>query len=179
MSKQIITLIGYRGSGKSCVAGLLAEQLKWEWIDADVELERRESRSIAEIFNTDGESHFRQLEQTLLQELLNRSELVLAAGGGAILSPNTRQLMKQAGPVIWLQASASTLAERIGKDTKSATQRPSLTGKSIEQEIEEVLSERTPLYTETASLTIDTESNTPEEIVAQIMDNLAFSSESS
>jgi len=172
MNNQVLTLIGYRGSGKSCVAQALAQRLKWDWIDADEELQRREGRSISEIFETEGEPHFRELEQKLLAELLTDQNVILAAGGGAILNANTRQAMKQAGPVIWLQASATTLAARIGSDEKSAGQRPSLTGHSIETEVASVLAERTPLYAETASITIDTESNTPDEIVELILSEL-------
>ena len=102
---MILTLIGTRGTGKSTVAPLLAERLGWDWIDADVELERRAGRSIREIFASDGEPVFRALERQNLLELLQRDRLVLAAGGGAILNADTRRDFRAAGPVVWLQAT--------------------------------------------------------------------------
>src|SRR5512144_1080339 len=102
---MIITLIGTRGTGKSTIAPLLAARLGWEWIDADIELERRAGKSIREIFATEGEPAFRTLERQTLVDLLKRDRLVIAAGGGAILNPDTRRDVQSAGPVVWLQAT--------------------------------------------------------------------------
>jgi shikimate kinase len=166
---MIITLIGYRGSGKSTVAPALAARLGWDWIDADVELERRAGRSIRDIFATDGEGEFRRREREVLVDLLRRTRFVLAAGGGAILNPETRRELRQAGPVIWLVASPETLAARLAADPTSATQRPSLTGRNRLDEIKDVLEQREPWYRETATLVVSTENRTMEEIVDEIL----------
>src|SRR4051794_28059143 len=113
---MLITLIGYRGTGKSTVAPRLASRLSFSWADADVELENQTGRSIREIFATDGEPEFRRLEREVLMQLLKRDRLVLAAGGGAILNEQTRQDFRDAGPVVWLQASVETIARRILRD---------------------------------------------------------------
>ena len=104
-----ITLIGYRGCGKSTLAPLLAQRLRCDWVDADVVIEQQAGCSIKEIFAREGEPGFRQREAAVLAELLQRDPVVIAAGGGAILNPQTRQRMRAAGPVVWLQAPLDTL----------------------------------------------------------------------
>lgn len=169
---MILTLIGYRGTGKSTVAPVLAARLGWDWIDADVELARRAGRSIREIFATDGEPVFRALERATLVDVLQRTRLVLAAGGGAILNPETRQDFRQAGPVVWLQAAAETLATRLNADPASASQRPSLTPVGGIEEIRQLLTQREPFYRETATLAISVEQHSPEEIAHEILSRL-------
>src|SRR5258707_9539355 len=109
---MLITLIGYRGTGKSTLAPRLASKLNFDWVDADVELENSTGRSIREIFATDGEAEFRRLERELIVQLLKRDRLIIAAGGGAILNEATRSDLHNAGPVVWLQASVETIARR-------------------------------------------------------------------
>ena len=166
---MVITLIGYRGVGKSTIAPRLADRLGWNWIDADVEIEQRVGRTIAEIFHQDGEPGFRALEAGVLLDLLSRDRLVIAAGGGAILNPHTREAIRAAGPAIWLTASLDSIYSRLHGDSTTATRRPSLTGADPRTEIETVLNARTPLYTETASLVVDTENRTPESILDEIL----------
>ena len=166
---MVITLIGYRGVGKSTIAPRLAARLGWNWIDADVEIEQRAGRTIAEIFEHEGEPGFRAREAGVLTELLSRDRLVIAAGGGAILNPRTRETIRAAGPAVWLTASLDSIFARLHGDETTATRRPSLTGSDPRTEIETVLTARTPLYTEAASLTIDTEGRSPESIVDEIV----------
>jgi shikimate kinase len=165
---MIVTLIGYRGTGKSSIAPRLAERWGSDCIDADVELERRAGRSIREIFATDGEAEFRRLERDVLVDLLQRDRLVLAAGGGAILNADTRRDFRAAGPVVWLQADVSTIAERIGADVSSAARRPNLTSAGTVAEIENVLRQREPLYRETATLIVNTTGQTVDALVDEI-----------
>jgi len=164
---MVITLIGYRGSGKTTVAQSLAARLSWSWIDADAVIEEAAGRTIKEIFATDGESGFRERERRALAELLTQDKLVLAAGGGAILDLDTRRDMKAAGPVVWLQASVARLAERIDADPTTALRRPNLAGGGID-EIHRLLAEREPLYRECASHSIDTDALSVDEIAERI-----------
>lgn len=92
-----ITLTGYRGTGKSSVAPLLADRLGWSWIDADAEIERRAGQSIRDIFAAGGEPEFRRQERAVMVDLLSRDRLVIASGGGAILNEQTRRDMRAAG----------------------------------------------------------------------------------
>ncbi|MDP1797773.1 MAG: shikimate kinase [Planctomycetaceae bacterium] len=165
---MIITFIGYRGTGKSRIAPLLAERLGWPWADADVELERNSGRSIREIFATDGEPAFRAMERMQLVELLQSPKLVLAAGGGAILNADTRADFRAAGPVIWLQADESTIADRI-LDRPGSAHRPNLTPQGGRDEIRAMLALRTPLYAETASITVRTDGRHPQSVANEIM----------
>jgi len=94
---MILTLIGYRATGKTTLGRLLAQRLGWDWIDADVEIERRADKSIGQIFADDGEPAFRDLEARVIADLCRRDRLVLAAGGGAPLRPESRMAMREAG----------------------------------------------------------------------------------
>ena len=164
---MVITLIGYRGSGKTTVAQSLAAHLGWNWVDADAVIEQAAGCTIKEIFAAESETGFRDRERRALAELLTRNKLVLAAGGGAILDPQTRKEMKAAGPVVWLQASVVELAARIDSDPATAARRPNLAGGGID-EIRSLLAEREPLYRECASLSISTDALPVGEIVERI-----------
>ncbi len=164
---MVITLIGYRGSGKTTVAQSLAARLGWSWIDADAVIEEAAGCTIKEIFAAEGESGFRDRERRALAELLTSSKLVLAAGGGAILNRDTRRDMQAAGPVVWLQASVQKLAERIESDPTTAGRRPNLAGGGVD-EIRRLLAEREPLYRECASHSIYTDNLSVDEIVERI-----------
>jgi shikimate kinase len=166
---MIVTLIGYRGTGKTSVAPRLAERLGVPWIDADPELERRAGRTIREIFATDGEPEFRRLERETLVDLLSRGAGVIAAGGGAILNAETRRDFRAAGPVVWLRADVDTLAARIAGDATSRDRRPNLTGQGGVDEIRALLAVREPLYRETATLIVDTTDKSLDAIVAEIL----------
>lgn len=164
-----LTLIGYRGVGKSTIAPLLASRLGWNWIDADVEIERRTGQTIAEIFATEGEVGFRAREAGVLSELLLQDRLVIAAGGGAILNPLTRESIRRSGLSVWLTASLDTIASRILNDASTASRRPSLTGTDPRTEIELLLAARAPMYEEAATITVQTEGRTLESIVDEII----------
>ncbi len=165
----MLTLIGYRATGKTTLARLLAERLGWDWIDADVEIERRAGKSIARMFAEDGEPAFRDLEAQVIADLCRRERLVLAAGGGAPLRAESRQAMRGAGQVVWLKALAETIHARMSGDATTTTRRPSLTEKSEMEEIVHLLAKREPIYRESAHLEIDTEGRTPETIVQEIL----------
>ena len=165
---MLITLIGYRGCGKSTVAPALAARLGWDWADADAVLEAKAGKSIREIFAESGEPEFRRLERETLIALLQRDRLVLAAGGGAILNPETRADFRKAGPVVWLKADVATLQARIAADTTTAARRPNLTATGGTAEIAQLLAVREPLYRETATLVLDS-SRSVDEVVEEIV----------
>jgi shikimate kinase len=166
---MILTFIGYRATGKTTLAKLIAQRLGWDWIDADVEIERRAGKSIARIFAEDGEPAFRDLEVAVIADLCQRDRLALAAGGGAPLRAESRQAMRKAGKVVWLTARPETILARMSGDATTAGRRPSLTGKDPLTEIVEVLARREPVYRETADLVLDTESRTPDALAAAIV----------
>jgi shikimate kinase len=166
---MLLTLIGYRATGKTTLAKLLAERLGWDWIDADVEIECRASKKIARIFAEEGEPAFRQLEAQVIAELCRRDRLVLAAGGGAPLRPESRRAMHEGGKVVWLTARAETILARMSSDATTATQRPNLTDKDPLEEIIHLLEVRTPIYQESSHWMVDTEGKTPADLATEII----------
>lgn len=164
-----IFLIGSRGTGKSTVARHLAAALGRDWVDADVEIERRAGKSIAEIFADDGEPIFRELEAQVVADLAARPSGVVALGGGAVLREATRELLRRSGQVIWLTATPETLWKRISTDATTADRRPNLTPTGGITEIIALLAARAPIYRQCADLEVDTEEKTPERIAAEIV----------
>ncbi len=172
-----LTLIGYRATGKTTLARLLAERLGWEWIDADVEIERRAGKSIARIFAEDGEPAFRDLEAAVIADLCRRDRLVLAAGGGAPMRSENRDSMRDAGKVVWLQALPETIHRRMAGDATTAGRRPNLTSQGGLDEILNVLAQRESVYRDSAHVEVDTEGQTPDQLVDTILDRLQWQSE--
>lgn len=168
----MISLIGYRGTGKSTIGKRLAKSLKWDWLDADHELEQRAGRTIQEIFTTDGEPTFRRLEREVLADLFQRDRLVLSTGGGCILNAATRRDLLMAGPVVWLIAPLETIALRVLHDSTTKQRRPSLTATGGIEEIRTVMAQREPLYRECATITINTDRMPLRDIVSRIVSEL-------
>jgi shikimate kinase len=168
-----IFLIGYRGTGKSSVARELAQRLRYDWVDADDEIERRTGKTIAAIFAEEGESAFRALESQLILELCGLRRTVVALGGGAVLREENRQSIAGAGPVVWLTASVDAIQQRLADDRSTAGRRPNLTAAGGRAEIETLLAERTPLYRACATLEVDTEGRAPAEVADAIVSLLS------
>ena len=169
---MFLSLIGYRATGKTALAQLLAKQLNCPWIDADTEIERRAGKSIAQIFAEDGEPAFRDIEAKVVAGLCRRGPLVLAAGGGAPLRAETRRALRAAGKVVWLTARAETILARMAADATTAARRPNLTAQDPLAEIIELLAQREPIYRESAHLVIDTEGKSPAQVVEEILAGL-------
>jgi shikimate kinase len=165
---QLLFLIGPRGSGKSTVARLLAEQLAWAWLDADDELEKRYGQSIRAIFAAEGEAGFRDKESAVLLDLCQRQRHVIATGGGVVLRESNRVLLRQTGRVVWLTADVETLWRRVQGDDATVERRPALTVGGRE-EMADILRIREPLYRNCADVIVDTEGRSPEEIAAEIL----------
>jgi shikimate kinase len=142
--------------------------LGWSWVDADDRLQQRVGKTIAEIFADDGERKFRNLESQLVDELLTRTQIVIAWGGGVILREQNRQRLRESSYRIWLKASADTIAARLEQDLQTDSQRPRLTSLDEPAEICSLLEERQPLYEESADLAVDTDGLSPDEVADEI-----------
>lgn len=164
-----VFLIGYRCSGKTTVGPLVAARLGWEFVDADQFLEAREGRTIATIFAQSGESVFRDLESTILNELTNREPIVLSTGGGVVLRPGNREILRARGLVAWLDATPELIWDRMQRDPKTHSQRPNLSSTGGLQEIQELLTVRRPLYEATAHQTFPAD-RSPEWLANAIVD---------
>jgi shikimate kinase len=169
---MILTLIGYRATGKTTLARLLARRMNWRWIDADVEIERRAGKSIAQIFAEEGEPAFRDREAEVVAELCRQDRLVLAAGGGAPLREENRAVIRAAGKVVWLTARPETIHRRMSADDTTAARRPHLTPQGPLEEIRHLLAERDAFYRQTADLIVDTENRSPEVLADDILRQL-------
>ena len=164
-------LIGYRGSGKSTVGKLLAQELGWQFVDTDERIVRTAGTTIAEIFEAEGEVGFRDREEQAVAEVSQESSAhVVALGGGAILREGNREVLSERGRCIWLDGSAEQLFKRIQKDAHSQANRPQLTDRSGYDEVVDVMTQRRPIYAGLARFTIETDQLTPEEIVKKIID---------
>ncbi len=164
-----IILIGYRGSGKTTVGRLLAERLSWEFADADDLIESHAGCSIAAIFKAEGEPGFRDREAAALRELCARDRLVLATGGGAVLRPTNRELLRVAGFVAWLITSPEVAWQRLQIDPATAERRPNLTAIGGIDEVRTLIAAREPLYRELAHFAVNTDTPSPEAVAADIL----------
>jgi shikimate kinase len=161
-----LVLIGYRGTGKSAVAGRLAERLGMEMVGMDAEIVRRAGRPIPDIVEAEGWPAFRDMETELAKELSARTGMIIDCGGGVIERPENIEALKAGGRVFWLKASVDAIVHRIGGDD----QRPSLTGtKSFTDEVAEVLERRTPLYDAASHHAVDTDGKTVDHVVADVL----------
>jgi shikimate kinase len=163
-------LIGARGSGKSTVGRLLADRLGWTFADADLILEVKTGRSVRAIFGDYGEAGFRDLESNLLAEICQGARQVVATGGGVVVRPGNRALLRATGTVVWLSDPADVLRSRLVIDPKT-DQRPALTpaGANSLTEIEQILQLRRPLYEACSDLTITTAGKAPETVMQEIL----------
>lgn len=161
-----IFLIGARGCGKTTVGQRLAETCHFTFIDTDRVLQDTIGRSIAELVAEEGWPAFRTLETQILRAV-TAPRCVIATGGGIILADENRDWMRNSGIVVYLQASVGVLATRLGACPQQE-QRPTLTGKPIEEEVQEVLAQRANLYHGAAHFQVDAGS-APDAVVAQIL----------
>ncbi len=162
---QTIFMVGARGAGKTTIGNALAQALGYRFIDTDSFMQQTSLLTVAEIVAREGWSGFRRRESLALQ-MVTSPETVVATGGGAVLSADNRAFMRRHGLVIYLRASADILAERLAEEPEDA-QRPSLTGKPIVEEMQDVLAVRETMYQDVAHYVIDA-SRDPQWVVEQI-----------
>jgi len=141
MRKNII-ITGFMGTGKSVVAKELARKLKMEFIDMDRIIEERQGTSIADIFTRYGEKYFREQENKLVKELSQKENMVIATGGGTLLSSDNARMLGQAGKIVCLYIDSQTIYNRV----KRKNDRPLLKGENVLSEINRLLKERKKIY---------------------------------
>jgi shikimate kinase len=149
------------GAGKSTVGRRLAKKLGWKFIDLDTEIERREGRSISEIFREKGEPYFRDLERSCLKDLSSSRKSVIALGGGAYMDPENRDVAEKTGLTVWLKVSFSKLVHRVKIDGT----RPKFVDQAQAERLYQI---REPLYA-LAKVHVSTDDGTPDSAVDEIM----------
>jgi shikimate kinase len=163
-----IYLVGMMGAGKSTVGRWLARRLKLRFFDSDVELERRCGVKIPVVFEIEGEAGFRAREAQTLQALTALDGIVLATGGGAVLSPENRAQLASHGFVAYLRAHPEDLYERVRHDRN----RPLLATPDPLARLRELYVERDPLYREIADLIVDTGAQGVQVLARELLDKL-------
>lgn len=159
-----IFFIGLMGAGKTTIGRLLAKQLGRDFYDSDVEVERKTGVKIPLIFELEGEAGFRKRETAAIEELSQLRDIVMATGGGAVLLPENRALLKRNGKVIYLRAKVNDLYQRTRHDKT----RPLLQGGNAKQKLERLYQERDPIYTNLADYIVDTGAQSANDITSFI-----------
>lgn len=167
--KESVYLIGCRAVGKSSIGRELAQELSWSFLDTDTLITNQFGQTVAQIVAGNGWQKFRETEKNVLKQLQREKKCVVATGGGAILHNEVWPELKEQGYIVWLTADLDTLCSRIRGDQQSASLRPSLTGKDICRELEDVLIERSPMYRAVADCIINTGTLNVEQAVLKIM----------
>lgn len=163
-----IFLVGLMGAGKTTVGRRLAQALHWDFADSDHEIEHRAGASIPLIFELEGEAGFRVREKAMIAELTQRSSLVLATGGGAVLNPDNRRCLIGRGFVVYLCASIDELVRRTRLDNN----RPLLQTADPRARLSQLMEQRDALYREVADCVISTEDQPIKEVVGEILRRL-------
>ena len=157
-------LVGMMGSGKSTAGRHLAEQLGYRFVDADTSIEQVAGRSIPDLFVSEGEAGFRQLESAVLNQIASWHSLVVATGGGVVTRPENWGQMQQ-GVVIWLDAPHDLLLERLSNDP---TPRPLMAAEDPGERLSALLDQRRPLYAQ-ADLHIIQDGRPAQQVAEQIL----------
>lgn len=160
--KGNLYLIGMPGSGKSRVGREVAERLSAPFVDLDRVVEEEAGRSIAEIFAEQGEAVFRELEKTALSKASSRARAVIACGGGTVLDPENRSVMKATGRVVWLNVPMEKLSRRVTPGGK----RPLV---KDDGDLERLMAEREPIYREVADVVVEGRENV-RDMVSAVME---------
>lgn len=160
-----LVLVGYMGAGKSTIGRSYANKYNMKYIDTDDYIENHEHSSISDIFQAKGEKYFRQLETTVISELIsNEQNAVISTGGGMPMREENQILLGKLGTVIFLKASMESIWDRVRNDTK----RPLLQCDNPKGRIIDMLRVRNPIYTKCADICVETDNKSIEEIISII-----------
>jgi shikimate kinase len=159
-----IALIGFMGTGKTSVGRLVAEQLRFEYLDTDDVIQSATGRSITEIFEADGEAAFRALEEKVVKELADRKKTVIATGGGLPVNPKNLASLKTHSLVVCLWSSPEKIWERV----RHQSHRPLLHDKNPQAKIRELLAKREPFYKQ-ADVLLNTDLRSVREVAQQVV----------
>ncbi len=168
LSKSIV-LIGLMGSGKSAIGKMLSQRIGVCLSDTDEIIEKEVGKKIYQIFNESGEEHFREIEEKVISRVLNDTPHIISTGGGSILSPKTRSLIKSKSCSIWVQCDVHIILKRITNEEI----RPLLKNRNVLDTLIEKNEERTKFYSQ-ADIHIMNENSNLEITVDAIVKNLSL-----
>ena len=168
--KRNIFLVGPMGAGKSTIGRHLADELHLEFYDSDQEIERRTGADIAWIFDLEGEEGFRKREENVINDLTDKQGIVLATGGGSIMTKAVRNRLSARGIVVYLQTTIDKQVARTQRDKR----RPLLQKDDPEQVLRDLAEKRNPLYEEVADYVVDTDDQSARAVANQIISKIGL-----
>ncbi|KPV94143.1 Shikimate kinase 1 [Pseudoalteromonas sp. P1-9] len=169
--KRNIFLVGPMGAGKSTIGRHLADQLHLEFFDSDQEIERRTGADIAWVFDIEGEEGFRRREESVISDLTEKQGIVLATGGGSIISKDVRNKLSARGIVVYLETPIEKQLARTQRDKK----RPLLqTEEAPKDVLVRLADERNPLYAEVSDFVVRTDEQSAKVVANQIIEKINF-----
>ena len=170
LGPRSIVLVGMPGCGKSAIGRRLGPRLDLPFVDADEEIERAAGKSIKEIFADHGEPYFRDGERRVIARLLGSGPQVLATGGGAMMTEETRANIRRDGISVWVKADLPVLVRRVAKRSN----RPLFEGRDAETVMKELIDARYPVFA-TADIAVESRDVPHDVIVGEIIEALAAS----
>jgi len=169
--KRNIFLIGPMGAGKSTIGREIADRLHLEFFDSDQEIERRTGADIAWVFDLEGEEGFRKREETVIEDLSKKQGIVLATGGGSVISDLVRNRLSARGIVVYLETTIDKQVARTQRDRR----RPLLqTSEEPRTVLENLAVERNPLYENIADIVVKTDDQSAKVVAHKIIERLDF-----
>lgn len=168
--KRNIYIVGPMGAGKSTIGRHIAQQLHLEFFDSDNEIEDRTGAEIAWVFDVEGEEGFRVREAGVIDDLTQKQGIVLATGGGSILTKEVRNRLSARGFVVYLETTIDKQLARTQRDKR----RPLLQTDKPREVLEDLAKIRNPLYEEIADLTVRTDEQSAKLVAKEIIDKLGF-----
>lgn len=169
--KRNIFLVGPMGAGKSTIGRELAEKLHLDFYDSDQEIERRTGADIAWVFDLEGEEGFRKREETVIEDLSEMQGIVLATGGGSVISSQVRNRLSARGVVVYLETTIDKQVARTQRDRR----RPLLqTSEDPRTVLEKLAVERNPMYEEIADVIVQTDDQSAKVVANKIVERLDF-----
>lgn len=167
MKQKNIILCGFMGCGKSTVGALLAKKNGIAFVDLDTYIERKQNKTIAEIFEENGEDYFRALEKEAAKELSRKNGLVIAAGGGTLTFQENVDILRQTGKIVLLDLPVEVIADRLKNDDT----RPLLNRPDKDDAMRELYNKRLPLYRAAADIIVNADQS-PMKVCADIIAEL-------
>lgn len=168
--KRNIFLIGPMGAGKSTIGRHLADELHLEFFDSDQEIEKRTGADIAWIFDIEGEEGFRAREENVINDLTDKQGIVLATGGGSVVSKAVRNRLSARGIVVYLQTTIDKQVARTQRDKR----RPLLQNDDPESVLRRLAEERNPMYEDAADYIVDTDDQSARAVANQIIEKIGL-----
>ena len=168
--KRNIFLVGPMGAGKSTIGRHLADELHLDFFDSDQEIERRTGADIAWIFDLEGEDGFRKREENVINDLTDKQGIVLATGGGSIVTKAVRNRLSARGIVVYLQTTIDKQVARTQRDKR----RPLLQNEDPEKVLRELAEMRNPLYEEVADYIVDNDDQSARAVANQIISKIGL-----